>query len=306
LEVHVISLIRPTLSLLLLLGLSPVEPGVDSVTQLRETALHGETLEAQGNAILALVALKDADATGALISIESQKRAPELVRTWAAAGAVQRANSLAELEALADLLSRHPALERPFRLSAMELMGTSLDPEALLTFSVKSPALQTAFSQTLAQADVSAMMRVLFTHKDNAVRRLAAGYIANRDAAADSIVTRYRYSGSGSAVPWAGGALYVPALGWSRAQAKILLGHLTAWHLHCDRHGLTQEKQQVFNNLMSVGIWRQAGSRNRPVNDTVKLLKQYAGLVGVEKVAQLLQAQGVRHSPKYAGALEGR
>ena len=301
-----ISMLRPTLSLLLLLGLSPTEKRRDSVTQLRETALHGESLESQGNAVLALVASQDADATGALLSIESQKRAPELVRTWAAAGAVQRANSMAELEALADLLSRYPALERPFRLSATELMGGNPDPEALLTLSVKSPALRTAFSQTLAKADVSVMMRVLFTHKENEVRRLAAGYLAARDDSADSIVKGYRYEAKGSAVPWQGGALYVPSLGWGRSQAKILLGNLTAWHLHCDRHGLTQEKQQVFNNLRSVGIWRQAGSQNRPVNDTVRLLKQYAELVGVEKVAQLLEAQGVRHNPKYAGVLEAK
>ncbi len=301
-----ISLLRPTLSLLLLLGLTPAKTGGDLITQLRETALHGESLEDQGNAVLALVASKDADATGALLSIESQKRAPELVRTWAAAGAVQRATSLKELEALADLLRRHPALERPFRLSATELMGGNPDPKALLTLSVKSPALRTAFSQTLAKADVSAMMRVMFTHKENEVRRLAAGYLAARDDSAETIVKSYRYEAKDSAVPWQGGALYVPSLGWGRSQAKSMLGHLTAWHLHCDRHELTQEKQQVFNNLRSVGIWRQAGSQHRPVNDTVRLLMQYADLVGVEKVAVLLEAQGVRHNPKYSGVLEGK
>jgi hypothetical protein len=302
----VISLLRPTLSLLLLLGLTPAQSPKVSVTELRDTALNGETLEAQGQAVLDLVASKDADATGALLSIESQKRAPELVRTWAAAGAVQRATSLDELTALSDLLSRYASLERPFRLAAMSMMGGDLDVKALLVFSVKSPALRGAFSQSLAKSDPNALMDIMFAHESNPVRQLAAGYLATRDDAAESIVARYKYAAADSAVPWQGGALYVPSLGWSRARAKILMGHLTAWYLYCERHSLDQEKQQVFNNLRSVGIWRQAGSKVRPVSNAVTLLEQYAALVGVEEVARLLLAQGVRHDPKYAGVLEGK
>jgi hypothetical protein len=44
----------------------------------------------------------------------------------------------------------------------------------------------------------------------------------------------------------------------------------------------------------------------RPVSNAVTLLEQYAALAGVEEVALLLQAQGVRHDPKYAGVLEGK
>ena len=50
-----ISLLRPALSLLLLLGLTPAQSPKVSVTELRDTALNGETLEAQGQAVLELV-----------------------------------------------------------------------------------------------------------------------------------------------------------------------------------------------------------------------------------------------------------
>ena len=300
------SLIRPALALVLVAGIAHQARAGDDISKLRETALYGESLEAKGNAVLALVENGSADAVGVLLDIESQGRAPELVRTWAAAGAVQSAKSLDELSKMSDLLTRHAALERPFRLAATSMMDGDANVEAMLVFSVKSPKLRDAFSQTLARADASEMANVMFAHENNEVRRLAAGYLASRNDAAADVIDVYRYQSDGAQVPWQGGALYVPSLGWSRGQAKTLMGHLTAWHLHCDRHGLDQEKQQIFNNLRSVGIWRQAGSSQRPANDTLTLLQQYAKLVGVQTVASMLKAQGVRHDPKYAGVLEGR
>jgi hypothetical protein len=289
-----------------MMGLVSQASAPKSVTALREVALYEEDLEAQGQAILALVQHGDADAIGVLLDIEGHGRAPEILRTWAAAGAVQRAASLKELGEMSELLSRHPALERPFRLAALSLMKEGVDVEALLVLSAKVPALQAAFGPPLSEADAGEMAGFMLRHEDNGVRRLAAGYLAARDDAADQIITVYRYVASGRDVPWQGGALYVPSLGWGRTQAKELMGHLTAWHLHCDRHGLESEKQQVFNNLRSVGIWRQAGSKQSPRNDTVLLLSQYAKLVGVKEVARMLSAQGVRHDPRYSGVLEGR
>lgn len=277
-----------------------------SIAELREAALYGESLEVQGQAVLTLVRATDAAATEALLDIEAQGRAAPLVRTWAAAGLVQRAKSLDELVEIADLLKRHPSLDRPVRIAAERLAAGGVDVETMLLFSSRAPGLSKVFATQLVAAPVEEMGRLMLTHSEDSVRRLAAGFLASRDDDADGILKMYDYKSSGAEVIWKGGALYVPSLGWSRAQAKQLMGDLIAWHLHCDRHGLTQEKQQVFNNLRSVGIWRQAGSRGWPKNDTLVLLRQYAELMGVQVVAGLLKKQGVRHDPRYAAALEGK
>jgi hypothetical protein len=276
-----------------------------SLSELREAALYGDELEAQGEAILALVAHHNGDAVGVLRDIEAHRRAPELVRTWAAAGAVQRAQGLDELGELADMLGDHPALERPIRLAALGMMDGRVNVQALLELSVASPALSSAFSLSIADADPGQLGAVMLAHEDDKVRRLAAGHLAGMDDAG-AVVRLYRFDPDARTVPWKGGALYVPASGWGRSEARKLTGSLIAWNLFCDRKGLDQEKRQIYNNLRSVGLWRQAGMRNTPSQDTVSLLGQWAQVVGVEAVAQMLRDQGVRHDPSYAAALEGR
>jgi hypothetical protein len=82
------------------------------------------------------------------------------------------------------------------------------------------------------------------------------------------------------------------------------MGSLIEWHLFCDRMGLTQEQQQIYNNIRSVGLWRQAGMRNFPSTNTVELLKQWRQVVGGKQLARILDRQSVGYDPKYAGALD--
>jgi len=189
---------------------------------------------------------------------------------------------------------------------ASGMWGGSPDVEALLELSVKNQALSSSFAKIIATADGRELASVMLRHEDDAVRRLAAGHLAAMDDVGREVIALYAYEPGARAIPWKGGALYVPASGWGRREARALTGSLIAWHLHCDRTGLDAEKQQIYNNLRSVGLWRQAGMRSFPNQDTATLLGQWAEVVGVEAVAEMLRDQGVRHDAAYAAALEGR
>ena len=100
-------------------------------------------------------------------------------------------------------------------------------------------------------------------------------------------------------VLWEGGALYVPNLSWQPTEAKLLVGHLIAWHLHCDRNGQSSEQQQVYNNLRSVQLHRPAGL-SWPENDTPSLLRQWSAVAGQAALRSMLEAQGAQDNPRYS------
>ena len=81
---------------------------------------------------------------------------------------------------------------------------------------------------------------------------------------------------------------------------------MIAWHLFCDRKGLSQEKNQIYNNLRSVGISRQAGVKN-PWNlptDTNGLLVLFGQTFGAKKLKKMLKEQDVHNVQPYKGILE--
>jgi len=278
----------------------------DQLSQLRDTAMFHESIVARGEAISAIAQHKSPDADRVLADIQSFGNAPELVRTWAAAGRIQRTDSLEELAQLAPEMRSFPAVARPLRLKVTALPGGG--PYDLLTLSVEVPDLQSALVPLLTAADPADLASAMLSHPSTEARRLAAGLIGgmaqNQDDLPRKVAAVYAFEPTASSVPWEGGALYVPGLGWNRDEARTIMGSLIEWHLFCDRMGLTQEQQQIHNNIRSVGLWRQAGMREFPSTVTVQLLKQWRQVVGGKQLARILEKQSVRYDPKYAGALD--
>jgi hypothetical protein len=175
------------------------------------------------------------------------------------------------------------------------LLGDGADVAGMLQLGLTNSHLQQAFAEPILAQGPGPLSEVMFTHSNNDLRRLAAGYLGtlgNRDrGAVAGIVDVYSYVPGLEQVPWSGGALYVPAIRWTKEPARQVVGSLIAWHVHCDRNGLNSEKQQIYNNLRSVGLHRPAGLP-WPSDQTQTLLDQWADVVGRDAVRQLLVAQG--------------
>ncbi len=284
---------------------SRFEAPQSDLSALRNAAMFGETLVVQGEAISKLSASNNPGADGVLADVQAFGNVPELVRTWAMAARIQRTQSMNALADLAPLAARYPALQRPIRTKLLELpTGSTAD---MLKLAVEAPALQSSLLPSITQAGVESLAHAMLTHENTNSRQLAAGLLggmAQNSRAVTDILSVYEFDRSAETVPWAGGALYVPALRWDRREARTLMGSLIEWYLFCDRHGLNQEKQQIFNNIRSVGLWRQAGSPSFPVEDTVGLLMQWKSVIGAEGIAEILHRQGVRYDTPYASVLQ--
>ena len=114
----------------------------------------------------------------------------------------------------------------------------------------------------------------MLTGKDNNIRRTAAGFVGGlaqgggEKAVADAVIAKINRPGH--QVPWKGGALFIPGIKWQGARGKTLITALTGWMLFCEKHNMTAEKQQIFNNLRSVGLSRSNGIQ--PYNDGEHML----------------------------------
>ena len=156
---------------------------------------------------------------------------------------------------------------------------------------------------------------VMFTGKDQNVRRIAAGYIGtvaqqgDDDAAkvAKVSISLLTFDSSATAVPWNEGPLFVPGIKWSKEDATGLVGNLIRWNLWCDINGKNQEQQQIHNNIRSLGLARAAGYKSPGWNnaDCVTWLKAWGEVAGKAGVEEILREQNVLGNGKYDSALLG-
>ncbi len=267
-----------------------VAQGPRIVPSLQDVALLASDPVMAGGAIQALGAIQHASADQTLRLIHDRTGATMLVRTWAAAARIQRATSIEELQELSSLTNQFPATGRTMTLQTTALLGDA-SVRDLIALARSNPAMQQSVAGAVVAKGPGPLIEVMFTDADTETRRLAASYLgglATSDPTAiDAIVDAYAYVPGLSGVPWAGGALYVPSIGWQAEAAKAMVGHLIAWHVHCDRKGLSSEKQQIYNNLRSVGLHRPAGFP-WPASDTKGLVDQYRQTYGDEAANLLL------------------
>lgn len=277
-----------------------------------------ESLTKRGWAIAALGGIGGQDVDEHLLNLHADENQKRVVRTWAAAARVANTRTVNGLIEKANLIQTFPALGRPIGIRIVENMSNdsqSADPEKVLGVTQKVPQLQNALAPMIIAFGPEKLASVMFTGKDQNVRRIAAGYMGtvaqqgDDDAAkvAKVSISLLTFDSSATAVPWNEGPLFVPGIKWSKEDATGLVGNLIRWNLWCDINGKNQEQQQIHNNIRSLGLARAAGYKSPGWNnaDCVTWLKAWGEVAGKAGVEEILREQNVLGNGKYDSALLG-
>lgn len=292
---------------------SLIREGQAAVPALVGEALEGRDLEARGWAIAALAEIGGADAEKALARLKDDAKAPALVRTWAAAGVIRQARDLPSLVALSPLVQQFPALQRPFGLRVTKLASESKDAEALIKATIGNWQLQQALAEAILASGVEPLLAAMTRSSDLQVRMQAAGYLgtlaqrqgmAGNELVGDAVAKAYAFDPDAKDVPWAGGPLYVPNIGWDRAFALKLTRNLVSWWVWCDRKDRKAEKTQIHNSLNSIAI---AGQVGYPVDwgPEPNWLERWGRAAGKKEVRAILEKQGIESDPRWKRIVEG-
>jgi hypothetical protein len=154
-------------------------------------------------------------------------------------------------------------LQRPLQLKTEGLIaGASV--EELVQLSTDHNFAAAAGSALAARGGAAELVELMYSHPEDSVRRQAtalAGGLANQDPGLkldEAVLERLRFHREG-AVPWAGGALYVPALQRDKEACRALLHELFAWWLALTGSERAAEAQQAWNSLYSRQLLDGAG-----------------------------------------------
>lgn len=275
---------------------SLLRQGTRGTKVLSEIALEDDDVAARGRAIVGLARAEGSLANDTLRQLR-EKGDPQLVRTWAYAASLQRADGLDGVLELAQQQARFPGSQRAVQLAVTAHMEGA-DTEQLLKLISSTPSLSASVGPLLLDAPLKELGRVMLTHPDDGVRRQAASWMGaqatqkNRGSeVADIVVAQLTHNPRVKEVPWKGGALYVPGIQWKKADARALVRTLIQWKLYCERTGKSGERNQVWNNLRSVQLLQAAGFKNRWPNDE-QVLEEWAGIAGQADVDKLRREQG--------------
>lgn len=287
-----------------------IAAGKQAIRPLVQLARAGLDLEARGWAIICLTEIDDAGADSPLLQLSEDAEAPALVRTWAAAGRVARCRNAAELTRTTSLLMRMPALERPLAEAWLALLATTGDPAIVgaLKATTIAPALQSKLLPAIIQRGPAPLALVLAHAGDDQVRRMAAACLATQGADADwralvprKVIETFTFKGNAEQVPWAGGALFIPGLQWSKEDARSLVEELLSWMLWCEKHGLKNQQKQLHNNLRSLQLASAAGYKSPAWQEisTDAWMTLWGCTVGRDGLMDLLARVGLRDDLHY-------
>jgi hypothetical protein len=288
--------------------------GRKAVPELTGEALEGNDLARRGWAIVALSEIGGQDIDELFLKIHKDKEQKMLVRTWAAAGRVYMSNSVDALIEKASLIAAFPAIGRPVGMRIVDKLGSEgqgASPQQLIGITLKIPKLQAALAPAIMALGSEKLTSVLTTASDLNVRRQSAAYLGSLAAQGDKTIGKavakvYAFDADAKDVAWKGGPLFVPGIAWGKEDARALCGNLIRWHLWCDRNGKTAEKQQIHNNLRSLGLAKAAGYQSPGFRgvDTIAWLTAWGKAVGREEMEKLLKEQGADKVKKYSDVLE--
>ena len=282
--------------------------GDPAVPALGKEAIHGKDITARGWAVQALARIDSKAAEQEIVTVYERTHpgateANALVHVWAAAAQSQQADDADELLALSQLRWQHPSLQRPFQARMATMASEITNLRGALELVNSDPTLAPALAGVLEKAQVSELAELMFNDANDGIRRTAAGLLASRSDEARTIARLYAFNPGAEKVPWAGGALYVPSLGWQKNDAQILVGNLVAWYVYCEDQGLSTEKQQIYNNLNSLGLVNTVGM-DWPSFDGHELLVQYGNATSRGSARRILAEQGLLEDEDWAPLLE--
>jgi hypothetical protein len=293
-----------------------VAAGAAAVPAVEAAITRPVNVEARGWAIVALSRIPGPEADAALARVSALRVSSELEGTWLAAARIARAM---DLETLATEAGRAgPALQRPVSERLKQLLADpkfEADAGALLELSARAPSFAGSLGRLILERPLDELIAVLRRPSD-ALRQQAAGYLATRanrnpkeaEAIARSIVKLYAFDAKAKEEPWKGGALFVPALRWTAADAKTLVGHLLAWHLWADQRKDVNLQRQLHNNMRSLELARVAGYASPGWQDvgTAAWLTIWAKAYGADETIAILRAQGLDKDARYRGAVDAK
>ena len=257
----------------------------------------------RGWAIVCLGRIGGQNATSQLRRIYTDRDAPQLVRTWAAAAMVKAARSNEELDELSGLATDFPAVSRPILLEFQRRLRdedgvTSI--EGVLAAAARYPALEQAVGRQVLATGPQPLLRVMLQSKDQQVRFKAAGYLAtlgqspkNAREVAAATAKALKFDPAAKKAPWHGGPLYVPGIQWPQEESRLLVGNLIRWNLWAERHKKSEEMGQVYSNLTSIALARAAGYSSARSDKTKDWLTSWKAVVGAKEIKRILVEQGV-------------
>ncbi len=287
----------------------------EAIDALMTVVGKGEEIAQKGWAIAALAKIGGQDVDEKLLDVQSSNNQPEIVKTWAAAARVSMTQSANGLIEKANLITNFPALGRPIGLRLIEKLNEDKDVNLakILEITIKVPQLAPGLAPAIMAHGPAEIAAVAAHDNDNAIRRMATGYLgalANKGespAVAEAVISQLQFQPDAKSVPWKGGALFLPAIQWSKPEAQQLVGQLIRWYLWCSARNDTKSEQQLFNNLRSIQLASAAGYQ--PVfggsRDAQAWLETWGNVVGRNKIKAILKEQGLLDEQKYASVLEG-
>lgn len=279
-------------------------------------AVEGHDLTSRGWAIVGLQRIGGPDAVKTLKKLTDDGKQPMLVRTWAVAARIDMAKSLEEAIELAPLAQTYPAAQRPLTLKVTALASNADVPVGkLIALTQSNYQLQQVLAAPITAVGPKALVDVMLHDKDMNIRQLAAAYCATaaqqqgkagNEITGDSLDKALAFDPKASDVPWAGGPLYIPNIGWDKQFGTKLVGDLIAWDLWADKHGKAEYETQIQNNLNSITLAGTVGyEMNWNNTGVLTWLQVWGKLKGKSGLQKMLDDQGLAGDSRYKGVLDG-
>lgn len=221
----------------------------------------GASPEELGSVILQLVASEAPDADERLQALAGEGQL-ELVQAWAHAAQIQRADAV-ELPLLASHALEHPVL---IPLWSQRTVGLGvIDVAIALRVYEHDPELAAPLEAWMRGLPWPRALELMLTADGDEARRLMAGVLSAEASQAlrsgpivAAVVEHLAYRSVG-VHPWGDGALFLPALDWPEAEARLLVTHLLRWQRRLHEDGAMAPARQVRRTLGSPALLRAAG-----------------------------------------------
>ena len=292
-----------------------VARGEPAVPELIGAAVEGSDLTSRGWAIVALTRIGGEAANKTLTKLSEDLKQPPLVRTWATAGRIWLAPDIASIVALTPLTAQMPSLGRPLSKAVEALIAKGgVDADGLIKLATNNYQLQQQLVEPILALGAPALLNAMAHSKDQNVRQTAAGYvgtIAQRQGKAANetigleVIKLYKFDPAAKEVPWAGGPLYVPNIGWDKQMARAIVGGFVSWYLWAELNNQKAEQSKLGHNLNSLGLANPLGYQpefqDKSLTKWLEVWKQVAGVDGLQK---LLAEQKVDKDPRFSGLLK--
>jgi len=285
--------------------------GKRAVDDLLDEVVDGNDLGSRGWAIVALSEIGGTRADSGLAKVHANTAESMLVRSWAASARINMTKNMSQLMKFHNQFRwAFPATARPLGKRMAKLLAGSRDADKILLAVARMPQLRKQLNATVIGLGSRRLIRAMMTSKNNQVRRFAASYLGGmarkpNNRVGEQFIRAVRFRHYAKKAPWHGGALFLPGVQWTKAQARRLAGRLVRWHLWAEMRGNNTVKNVAHNNLRQWQLARKAGYkmpnwRQRSSSDWLRI---WGKVVGKRQIRSILWQQGAMGVARYRAVL---